>query len=384
MSRLPRVTFALLEAVLLLSIPIVGYLGFRAVLDTTGGRVVDPELDPHEPGYEAAVAPTPVELVVTVDAGGALAGVTVLVLSGTGEAGGSIVFLPVDTVVHAPFLERDATLREAYATGEGVLTAAVGRLLDVGFSEVRVLTPDRLADLVAPAAPIGVTNGDALPGFPAGDLALTATAVPGFLEARAPDESELAVLARHESIWRSWLGAIAASADPGVVPGEAGTGIARFLRGLAAGPVTYDVIPVTETPIGLAADPAAVQALVNDRVPFPAGFDVDSRARLRVLDGIGADGLVVRVARDAIVGAGVQLAVIGNADRFGLGSSEVVYFEERFAGAAVDVAAALGIESVRRDPGPNPNDQVDLTVVVGTDLGAAYGVGPDDVGGGSG
>jgi hypothetical protein len=44
------------------------------------------------------------------------------------------------------------------------------------------------------------------------------------------------------------------------------------------------------------------------------------------------------------------------------------------AAAAEAVAAALGIEAPERREGPNPDDLVDLTVVVGADLADAYGL----------
>jgi hypothetical protein len=379
-----RATFVVLEVLVLLAIPVAGVTGFRAVLDTTDGQVVDPVLDPTEPGYEASVVPTPVELVELLDDAGGLDSLAVLVLSGTDEAGGTVLFVPIDSVVNIAFVEQPGTIREAYATDPALVPVTVGRLLSLAFNGVDVLSPERLAALVAPAAPLAVANSDEIPGFATGDLDLAADEVPAFLAARADGESDLARLARHEALWRSWLGAVAASTDPGIVPGETATGIGRFVRGLAAGPVDFQVIPVSEQDGTFTPDLGATRALVNEVVPFPIGFDPGIRPRLRVLDGIGSAGLAVRVARDAIVATDVVVTVIGNADQFGRPASEVVYFDDRFASAAADVAAALGIATVRQDPGPNPDDQIDLTVLVGSDLAGAYGVGPSDTGGDTG
>jgi hypothetical protein len=368
------IAFAALEAVLLTAIPVLGWLGFRTVLDTTEGQAVDPELDPGEPGYEAFLEPTPVGLVLGVDAErAALSWATVVGLGGSGGRGGSVLFVPVTTRT----VEGGETIASVWADdGEGATAAAIGELLDAGFTEVVVLEPGRLAELLAPVAPLAVTIADDVDDFDAGALSLSGEEVVSLLAASDGSESDLTRLARHEVVWRAWLGAVAASPDPDVVPGEAATGIGRFVRGLAGGPVRFDSAPVdeVETDAGAVfeADLDALRALVNERIPFPVAPRPGARPRVRMLDGIGVDGLALRAARD-VVRAGGQVTVIGNADRFDIAASRVVYFEERVASWARGIADAFGIADVQQLEGPNPNDLVDLTVVVGSDLAGVYG-----------
>lgn len=367
--RRGTIAFVAAEVLLLAAIPVLGWLGFRTVLDTTAGQAVDPELDPSEPGYEAFLEPTPVALVLAVDDAGALSWATVLALGGSGERGGSVLFVPIATAAAAG----GPTVADVFAAeGQGAAAVAVGELLDAGFAEVVLLEPPRLAELLAPVTPLAVRLADDVEGFDAGDVALGPGEVVALLAARDDSESDLARLARHEEVWRSWLSAVAASPDPDVVPGEAASGIGRYVRGLAAGEVRYDATPVDEVGDGFVADLDALRALVNERVPFPVAVAPGGRPRVRILDGVGVEGLALRAARDA-VRAGAQVTVVGNADRFGAATSRVVFFDARVAGWAADVAAALGIDDVQQLDGPNPNDLVDVTVVVGSDRAGAYG-----------
>jgi len=379
--------FVALEVVLLAAVPLLAWIGFGAVLDTTAGTAVDPELDPAEPGYEAFVDPTPVALLLGTDADGALSWLTVAALGGPSGQGGSLLAVPPTTVADAGDLG-PVTLAEAWAQlGQPGLVQAVGDVLDAGFADVVVLDPARLAAVLAPASPLTLTLADDVAGFDTGEVELGADDVVALLGARGRRESDLGRLARHEGVWRAWLDRVAASDDPDVVPGERTSGVGRYVRGLAAGSTSFDVIPVSAVPADddeasetFAADADAVGALVNDRIPFPVAARPGGRPRVRVLDGVGADGLAVAVARD-VVRAGGQVVVLGNADRFEARDSRVVYFDAGLAGPAAGIADGLGIDDVGRLEGPNPNDLVDVTVVVGTDLAEAYGLSPRAAGG---
>jgi hypothetical protein len=368
-----RAGFVGLEVLLVLAIPLLAVAGFRAVLHTTDGRAIDPELDPVETGYEAFVEPTPTALLAGTD-GTELAWLALAALGGEGGRGGALLLVPADTRVSDP-LVGEPTLAEVYAAdGLPGLEAAAAGLLGTGVGEVVTVEPERLASLLEPVSPLEVVNPDDLADYAPGPLALDGLGVVAYLAAADPDGSDLARLARHGLVWRAWFEAVAGATDPDVVPGEAAAGVGRFVRGLAAGPSSIEVIPVSERPDGtFSADPGAVADFVEDRVPFPVAATPGARPRVRVLDGVGAVGLAPQVARDA-VRAGAQVTVIGNADRFGTLGSAVVYYDAALTPAAEAVAAALGIEAPERREGPNPDDLVDLTVVVGADLADAYGL----------
>ena len=382
-NRLWRPTFVLVEVLMLLAIPILAVKGFNAVLDTTEGRTVDPELDPGDPGYEAFLESTPVQAIIGLDDAGQLSWVDVLALGGAGGQGGAVLFVPTATVAPADETEdhpaEPLTLRFQRAGPDGV-RQAVADLLDVAIGEAVVLEPIRVTNLFEPVAPLAVSNPDAIGDVEAGDVSLAAPDVAALLLARDEQESDLTRLARHEAVWRAWFEAIAASADPDVVPGERTSGVGRFVRGLASGPTTFDVPPGREelsaefVAVVYTVDLDEVRDVVEELIPFPAAARPGARLRVRVLDGVGAEGLTLALARD-VVRAGGHVVVVGNGDRFDATETRLVYFDGALTQRVEALGAELGV-AVEQLEGLNPDDGVDATVVAGSDVLATYGLEP--------
>jgi hypothetical protein len=181
----------------------------------------------------------------------------------------------------------------------------------------------------------------------------------------------VARLSRHEAFWKAWIGAIGASPDPGVVPGETAAGIGRFTRGLGRGPVEIVTMPVEAAADGgVALRPAAATLLLARLVPFPTGGPDNQRVRVRLLDGVGRPGLAVEAAQ-LLVPAGAEIAIIGNADRFGYDASAVRYSDDALTATADVMLGALGFGSTER--GTALDDVVDLTIVLGKDFADRYG-----------
>jgi hypothetical protein len=111
---------------------------------------------------------------------------------------------------------------------------------------------------------------------------------------------------------------------------------------------------------------------LEEVVPFPVGTSPGERLRVRVLDGVGADGLQRAVARD-VVRAGGQVVLVGNSDEFGADETRLVYFDGALTERAEAMGAELGIP-VEQIEGLNPDDRVDVTVVAGRDRLATYGL----------
>ena len=360
--------------VLTAAVPVLSYVGFNAVLSSKAGRSLDPVNDPAKPGFEANVAPTPVELVASVDSDGELSGLTVLALGGDDEGGG-VLFVPVGTVIGTTGDEPGETLRTTFAQGgEVALGPAASAVLGFGFDELTVLDDARWSELVQPLAPLTVDNPDRVraPAFPAGAIELEAEQVGPYLAARNAGESDLARLARHEAFWRAWLRVVAGSSAPGAVPGETAAGVGRFVRGVAKGAAAIETLEVAD---GEAADtytydPIASGAQLARLVPFPTGSDSAPRIRLRVVDGVGVDGLAVSAAR-RLVPAGAEIAVIGNADRFGYATTVVRFTDEAQRPAADAMVKTLGLGAVEQVE--VVDDVVELTIVIGMDFAAQYG-----------
>jgi hypothetical protein len=382
---LRRAGLVAVEVALVVAAAALAFIGFGAVLDTTEGRVIDPELDPDATGYEAFVESTPTLAVLGRAEDGSLAWAALLALGGGDDGGGSVQFVPVDTLV-PDFDSELETLAETDAVeGAEAAAQAVADILGAAADGFVEIDPARLAQLAAPVGPLTFENPDGATGYPQGPVTVDAAAAATYLDATEPDESDLTRLVRHEAYWMAWLAAIGASDDPGAVPGEQETGIGRFLRGLADGPVGFDVTPVRaeRTEDGrteFRSDPFRAYDATEALIPFPAAAQPGARPRIRVLDGVGADDLAVQAARE-VVAAGGQIVVIGNSDRFDAdAATRVVYFEPLVAEDAEEIADALGVTAEQLS-GPNPDDGVDITVVAGRELLDAYGLVPRRDGG---
>ena len=385
--------------ILAAAIPVLGYVGFEKVFNTTEGRSVDAENDPTQPNYEANVVPTPVFLFAQAEPDG-LTGLTMLSLGG-GETGGGVVFIPVNTVTEQvetttttstttsskttttkPSGSKTTTLAEAYlAQGEGNLNQLTANVLGVGFDETDLMTDDQLAAFVAPAGPLTINNPDRLIEvdsagrtnvvFPAGNLTLQAADVPKYLNHRNPQESDLNRLARHQLVWQAWLEAVKSSSNPNVVPGETTSGLGRFVRGLAKGDVRYSTLPVTAQPASNGAetflpDEDRIATLLTSVVPLPTPANPGDRVRLRLLSGVGPVDVSKLLSSSLVSSPGTQVTIVGNADRFDYTTTQIVYYDDAFADAAAELQQSYGVGQVSKTP--TPADSEDITVIIGSDL----------------
>jgi hypothetical protein len=199
---------------------------------------------------------------------------------------------------------------------------------------------------------------------------LPADQVGDWLRASREDESQLARVYRQQLLWEAWVAAVAASNDPAVIPGELDTGLGRFVRGLAAGPLAVTTLPVIDE-IDEAGgtvyrvDRDALRAIITDLVPFPTGTELAPRTRVRLLDGAGQQDHV-RSAAPAVVSADATIVVVGNADAFDYVTTEIRYHQPSQRAAAERVQQALGAGTVVEDV--RPIDAFDVTIVLGTDV----------------
>jgi hypothetical protein len=116
--------------------------------------------------------------------------------------------------------------------------------------------------------------------------------------------------------------------------------------------------------VAFATDPAQVQALIADLVPFPTSARPGERVKVRLLDGLGDPARALDAA-SVLVPAGAEIAVYGNADRFDHESSSVEYYDAAQQANAEAMLAALGVGSVAFRE--TADASVDVTVIVGRD-----------------
>jgi hypothetical protein len=366
--------FPVLLAVLILAIPLLAWTGWNIILDSNDGDVRRSESDPDAPGYEAVVEPTPTLLAVHVREGTAV-GATLLVLSG--DTSGAVVVVPIETVFELDGAPQ--SLADAYEAG-GLEAARQGAEAAVGvaMTEAVELSDASFASLVGPVAPLTVDNPDpvVVEGadgdevlFPAGETSLAAADVGAFVGTPPVGVEVINQLLRHELFWTAWLEAIGERGD-GAVPGEGGTGIARFLSGLGGGEWLVERLPGDQVPLVgedtllFQPDDAGVRDLVEQVVPFPQGVPAGSRLRVRLLDGTGQLDHGLPAAGLVLAGGG-EVTVIGNAATFGETATRVIYGDPALADQVRELVRSLGVgEAVEGVAG---DAATDVTVVLGAD-----------------
>jgi len=187
---------------------------------------------------------------------------------------------------------------------------------------------------------------------------------------RNPSEFEANRTERQLDLWKSWLAMVGSAADPLSVTLPHDFGLSPFLRAFAAGRADLQILPVV--PDSGEAE-AAVYSLddrgrewladMSDRmVPLrisPIGFPIPT---LRLLDGTG-DPAVRDSALEALADLS-EIRVLGNTAEFGVAATVVTHHRAEAAAAASVIAKELGAQVVFSD---EPDQPVDLTVVIGTD-----------------
>jgi hypothetical protein len=372
--------------------------GSEAILSSTGGNLLRTIDDPAQPGFEALVEPTPVMAVIALDADGALDAVSLLSLAGPSE-GAVIVAGP--TTLAPDEGDGRRTLADAWALDGGAgVRRDLGAILNVAIGEDRVVDAGQWSELVEPVAPLSIANTDdvtaSTPGgssvrFPAGNIEVAAGDVAAYLEASSPGESDLARLVRVERFWAAWIAAVGDQISaPGVVPGEAETGLGRFVRALAGLQVELAALPVVPEvgPGGeedLRPSTTEIATLVARLVPFPLGASPDSRLRVRILDGTGQLDNGLPAAR-SLVTADAEVATVGNATRFDYAVTQFIVPPGIDITRVERLRAELGVGEVIASA--ETASAVDVTVVLGTDaigpLGGPFAPPTTAAGGGSG
>ena len=117
----------------------------------------------------------------------------------------------------------------------------------------------------------------------------------------------------------------------------------------------------------LVADKGMVAELAVQMFPFPIPLVPGQRPTVRLLNGTG-DPSLDSPARERVLRAGVDLAVVGNYRHDGVIQTRVVYRDLALAGAANDLAAALGGGTLFDE---KASPVTDLTVIIGADFWSA-------------
>ena len=352
--------------------------GMRAILDSSDGRLVAAVSDRSKPGFEAIVDKTPTALVLATDDSGQLDSATLLAL--TAEGDGGVMSIPVQTDVYlatAPGVVLPITLQALFgASGPDAARQSLGELLNLDFTDTIVLSSTDWATLVAPVAPLTVSNpapvvgDDGSEAFPKGSISLAADQIWPFLSSPAAGQSELDRSLRQQAFWKAWLSALGAQGSDADAASQPSGVLGRYLSQLSGDRLTLQTLPVTDvvgtgTPgVQYRLAPGVTGAdAISAIAPLPEGSP-GRRPRLKVLDGTGdlanAEGPAIVLAA-----GGGQVDIIGNADSFGAATTQIFYFDAAQLPAAERMRSLLGVGEVVESR--QSNSALDLTVIIGDD-----------------
>lgn len=370
-----RLGFAAAVLLLAASIPVLGREGYRLVAQSRDGTVGPGAPGPQDPGYEELVTSTPTALIIQKDSAGLPVALMFLALS-NGDAGGSVIFVPLDTEVPEPGFGVDR-LRTAYSAvahdpvgATSQLSGQTGKVLNVGIDETFELDDRGWSQIVASVAPLTIDNPEPIDlasgTLASGQVSLAAEQVGPYLAAVRPGEDGVAAFFRQELVLRAWLSAVATQGD-GAVSGE----LARYINTLARGEVTFATVPGEfaggfPEPIRYEPDASALNDLVTELVPAPVAPAPGARITVRLLNGVQPGGFPGDIIRTVVSMQG-SVAVLGNGPSFGRTETTVLYSDpakEAYARALLDALGGTG--EVTQDP--SLSDLIDLTVILGSDV----------------
>jgi|GEM_PF-593908 len=375
--RSSRKRFIVAAAVLAAVAGVLVWFGTRVILDSSDGRVVSAESDRTKSGFEAIVEKTPTALVLMTSEDGQLDSATLLAL--TAEGAGGIMAIPVQTNVYvapSPGVVVPITLKALFASsGSDVARASLGELLNLNFTDTVIVKASELQALVAPVAPLAISNPSAVSArgaelFAKGSIEVAADDIWSYLSTRSENGSELDRALRQQSFWKAWLAAISTSGTDVSIPVPTSNGIGKFLAALSRDQLTVDTLPVTDLP-GTDEEPVQYRlapgltgaSVIAPIVPFPDGSP-GRRPRLKVLDGTG-ELLNAQGPATLLAAGGGQVDIIGNATAFGADITEITYFDPAQLDAANRMRAVLGVGEVVESK--QTNSALDITVTIGAD-----------------
>ena len=245
------------------SVPMLGYVGVKAVLDSTGGRDA---LADNLPVQTFPV--TPSALFVTTDEAGTLSSVTVFVLAPAG-VGGSVVSVPVNTDVGLSAGARQS-LQDVYADG-GLesMNFAIESLLLVAVNFSAEADPTQLTSFLTPYQPYTVELTTEIAGegdeatLSAGTSVLQATNAARVLTAGAGTGPQAARQGNLDALWKAVETSIGAGRTPTATNIGPPTTFDQFVAHLFAGEV--HARGLTATALTGAENPDEVDVVQLDR-----------------------------------------------------------------------------------------------------------------------
>ncbi len=402
------------------AVPLLVWLGWTVIVNSSDGTSVGGVIDRSAPGFQAFVDPTPTLLLVHGDATALYslalltltdAGVTDTGLTNAGSGGaqtnGSGVAASASDLAGSNLSSADtASDGDGFVADSAVLLIAPETLTDAGLlsdlwvtagtqglldavadllgtvpQEIQVVNDAGWQALVSATAPVVLENPDVLTAanganagsevaFASGEIALSAAQVGSYLSWRNAGESPLAALFRQELFWQAWLSqvqtALRGATHGLVIPGETDRAMGRFVPAMVAGRVRVLALPGFLGVGGaVQTDAEATKNLLREIVPFGVATAHEERPRVRVLNGTSDLSLTNAVAR-VLIRAGAEITVIGNAGELGVSNTQIAYHDAGLADQALLLQQALGVGMVVAQEAIDL--ELHITVIIGADM----------------
>lgn len=339
----------LIELILLLTIPVMGYLGVQTLLDTRAGNFVTPPTA-SEPGWLAVVDASPVTALVEV-LEGQVTGVALVAQQRASEPGGVVVLVHPDTFLGEVAVSSMSPEDVGPALARELrLAIPVVELLDeerwqrvLGTKTILVNNPD----------PIGGSGGEV--AVDVGEVRIGADLAAVFAGQRVEGANSDAIAFRRDLWWTALL------ADPPAGDDD----VAALLQGLGAGVHVLAELPVIrDGPDGPRfVDPNVAEEMIREYVSFPRGAAPGDRLSVRVLDQEG--GLDLEAVARFVASQGYQIVQIGNAEAFVQASPKVIVPDGVTDERVNELAELFGADIVRPVESTEMVDVV--TLVVGSE-----------------
>ena len=360
-------------------------LAFIVALGGSAVLIGAPHVGRRMAGIEStppAVAPAPVDPRVLLAHRHPDGSARSLTIFSDGKDQSTIVMLPAGTMAEVPSLGLEPLGRALEVGGPTRLGSTVENLLGINLSEVVVVEDADLISMAAPVAPLSVEvaarveqvgeDGTVDILYEPGRLSLTAEEIPAFLTAKGRD-TDLAMLARHQSFWESLLSRLAEPDSPKLGGPPA---LSEVLEDLASDDgVRARLLPVEPLgqadTLGVGSTAGELYQVSSEELErflastFPGAEPPAERPKAQVLNGTGGVEVTAHAA-EKLVPAGIRVALTGNAPRFDYKTTQIIFYDEAQEAIARKAQKALGVG--RLVLSRRPLDVVDVTVIIGTDF----------------
>jgi LytR cell envelope-related transcriptional attenuator len=290
---------------------------------------------------------------------------------------GSVLMVPVATQLDVPS-QGTSVLQDIPALdGAKLLTNSVENEIGVAIGRTVLLDDAGLTAALGPAAPFSITLtepvgfSDRSAKYRAGGQEVSAAQASELMS--APESvNELDRLVVVAAVMDGWMDRLR---DPAIAKAtlQLQPGLAPLVAAAGAAERRLDTVPVASIATGggerFDIRGAELATIVRRAFPHAQLGEHGQRPRVEILNGTGALG-VAQATATKVVPAGGRIVNSDNLHGFGLQKTQVVYYNDRWRGAAQRILDAMGCGSLRK-AGQDVRI-ADVTILVGSDC-PAYG-----------